>query len=106
MDLGSSKIEPIWFMFAWQRLGDDAKLEQRKYLNELLTSRPEDLNYFLKQMFRAEFIDDYTALKPLIDYGELSKRIDQHERFLNPEKVKQFRTRFHAEAQDNRAGAH
>jgi hypothetical protein len=48
-------------------------------------------------MFRVKFIDDYTALKPLIDYKELSDMITRDEGVLNPEKVKSFRERYAAE---------
>ena len=48
-------------------------------------------------MFRVRFIDDYTALKPLIDYKELSEMITRNESILIPEKVKNFRERYNAE---------
>jgi hypothetical protein len=49
-------------------------------------------------MFRVEFIDDYTTLRPLIDYKDLSELIRLNESVLDPEKVLEFRRRFDAES--------
>ena len=48
-------------------------------------------------MFRVEFLDDYTSLKPLINYRELSRLIDRHVELLDSDKVEQFRARYEAE---------
>ena len=45
-------------------------------------------------MFRVDFIDDYTTLKPLIDYKELSELITANESALDPAIVRQFRERY------------
>lgn len=69
----------------------------RQYLLNLLNNRPADLNLFLRYMFRVEFLDDYTSLKPLINYDDLAGLIDRHVSDLEPDKVKQFRSRYEAE---------
>jgi hypothetical protein len=96
---GVNRIEPNAFLFNWQNLGPSSQAHAREYLRSLFSRRPQDLNEFLKLMFRVEFIDDYTQLKPLIDYGELSELIAQNECSLDPEKVSQFRGRLQAEQQ-------
>ena len=55
-------------------------------------------------MFRVDFIDDYTALKPLIDYRELSELITLNEGILDKDKVGQFRQRYDAEQASPAAG--
>jgi hypothetical protein len=94
-DLG--RIEPIQFLMAWKRLGPDVELEQQQYLLHLLARRPADLNMFLKSMFRIEFMDDYTALKQLIDYDLLAAIVDQNVDSLDGAKVQQFRERYRPE---------
>jgi KAP family P-loop domain len=94
-DLG--RIEPIQLFLAWRRLGTDAALDQEKYLLDLLNRRPTDLNQFLKFMFRIDFMDDYAALRPIIDYDRLAKLIDVNVEVLDVTKVQQFRKRYAAE---------
>ena len=48
-------------------------------------------------MFRVDFIDDYSALKLLINYKELSDLITRNESFLDPTKVQEFRNRYTGE---------
>jgi hypothetical protein len=48
-------------------------------------------------------MDDYTALKPLIDYKGLSELIALNEGILDPEKVQQFRKRYEAEQGNGRS---
>jgi hypothetical protein len=91
---GVNRIEPNLFLFNWQFLGPEAQADEKKYLQDLFTRRPQDLNQFLKLMFRVEFIDDYTQLKPLIDYKELSDLITVNEGVLDHDKVAQFRERY------------
>jgi hypothetical protein len=90
-------IGPVQFLFGWKHLGTDAEADQRHYLEGLFGRRPEDLNELLKQMFRVRFIDDYTALKPLIDYRVLADLITRNESILDSEKVRNFRERYNAE---------
>jgi hypothetical protein len=97
-DLG--KIEPIRLLLGWRRLGPDAELEQQKYLSDLLSRRPSDLNWFLRMMFRVDFMDDYAALKPLIDYTELAKLIEKHIALLDATRVEKFREKYRAERGD------
>jgi KAP family P-loop domain len=92
-----NRIEPISFLIEWKRLGPDASSDQTKYLQGLLTESPKDLDEFLKRMFRVDFIDDYSALKQLVDYKILSELIKLNERTLDPEKVQQFRKRYGTE---------
>jgi hypothetical protein len=89
-----NRIEPNLFLFNWQLLGDDAKIDEQQYLRSLFTKRPEQINAFLKLMFRVDFIDDYTQLKPLIDYKALSDLITNNENILDKEKVVQFKQRY------------
>lgn len=91
---GVNRIEPNMFLFHWQYLGPDGQADERKYLRDLFVRRPQDLNQFLKLMFRVPFIDDYSQLKPLIDYKELSDLITVNESFLDHDKVEQFRERY------------
>jgi hypothetical protein len=97
--LGSeaNRVEPNLFLFNWQFLGTDAQSDARTYLRSLFKKRPQDLNEFLMTMFRVDFIDDYTILKALIDYKELSKLITLNEGILDKDKVRQFRQRYDAE---------
>ena len=99
---GANRIDPVWFLFAWQCLGSDAASDEQAYLRSLLARRPEELNQLLKMMFRARFIDDYTTLKSRIDYKELSDLIALNEDKLDPEKVQEFRKRFDAEQRGSR----
>ena len=85
-DLGAGKIEPNVFLLGWRTMGGDSESEQKKYLKNLFTQRPQDLNNFLRLLFRADFIDDYSALKPIIDYKELSGLIDANESIFDEEK--------------------
>jgi hypothetical protein len=94
---GMNGIEPNIFLFNWQNLGPDAQADERKYLQNLFVKHPKDLNAFLNLMFRVEFIDDYTQLKPLIDYKELSDLITLNEAVLDRDYVEQFRKRYDAE---------
>lgn len=94
---GANRIEPAQVLFSWRNLGGNAEAEEREYLQGLLTRRPEDLDHFLSMMFRVDFIDDYTALKPLIDYKELAQLIALHEDKLDSKKVREFRQRYHTE---------
>ena len=55
-------------------------------------------------MFRVDFVDDYSNLKPLIDYKELSKLIALHEDMLDREKVAEFNRRYGAECASNSLG--
>ena len=89
-----NRIEPNLFLFNWQYLGSDAQSDQRQYLLSLFNRRPDQINQFLKLLFRVDFIDDYTQLKPLIDYKELSELITHNENILDKEKVRQFRERY------------
>jgi hypothetical protein len=61
------------------------------------SSARNDLQAFLKFMFRVDFIDDYSGLKPLIDYKALSELIKLNEGTLDPDTVKLFRKRYNAE---------
>jgi len=93
-------IAPNLFLFGWRNLGGDAESEQRQYLRNLFDRRPEQINQFLRLMFRGiPFIDDYTSLKPLIDYSELSRLIALHRDVLNAEKVHQFEERYRADSE-------
>jgi KAP family P-loop domain len=94
---GANRTEPNQFLFSWQLLGPDAQSDQREYLRSLFRRRPKDLDEFLKLMFRVDFIDDYTTLKPLIDYNDLSELITLNEAILDRQKVEQFRMRYNAE---------
>lgn len=98
-DMG--RIEPIQFLLSWKRLGADAESEQQRYLLNLLDRRPADLDMFLKSMFRVEFMDDYAALKQLIDYNLLAPLVEKHAAVLDRENVKQFRERRKADQQSN-----
>jgi hypothetical protein len=93
----TQNIDPTQFLFAWSQLGRNAEADQRQYLQNLFARRPQNLDEFLKLMFRVRFIDDYTQLKSLIDYRELSQLITRNEAVLNPERVKNFRDRYNAE---------
>lgn len=96
-DLGVGRIEPNAFLLAWHNLGGDAESDQREYLKNLFAGRPQDLDKFLKLLFRADFVDDYTTLKPLIDYGDLSQLITSHENILDSANVSRFRKRYGSE---------
>ncbi len=91
---GVDRIEPNAFLFNWQYLGPEARVDERKYLYDLLKTRPRDLNEFLKLMFRVDFIDDYGQLKPLIDYKDLYELVNLHESSLDHDKVEKFRGRY------------
>jgi len=91
---GVNAIEPIQFLFSWQALGPDAKADARTYLRALLTAHPKDVDCFLRLMFRVDFLDDYSTLKALIDYQELSELVLRYETSLNPKKVTEFRKRY------------
>ena len=66
-----------------------------KYLKTLLAVNFEDLNAFLRSMFRAPpFTDNYSNYKPLIDYEYLSELIAANEDELDPDNVRQFRLRY------------
>jgi hypothetical protein len=93
-----NRIEPVWLLLAWRSLGPTADSDQKEYLRRLFRQRPQDLDNFLGQMFRVEFLDDYANLKPLFDYKELCDLINSNESSLDPEKVKKFRERFKAES--------
>jgi KAP-like P-loop domain-containing protein len=94
---GFDLVAPNQFLFAWRRLGPDAEADQRQYIKGLFARRASDLDAFLRSLFRVEFMDDYTVLKPLIDYGELAQLITLYEDKLDKEKVRQFRERYAAE---------
>jgi KAP family P-loop domain len=96
-NLGAGGIEPNVFLLSWRNLGADAESDQKRYIRDLFARRPEDLDKFLRLLFRADFIDDYSALKPLIDYKELSSLITKNESILDQDKVQQFKQRFAAE---------
>lgn len=96
---GSGRIEPNQFLFSWQALGDQSTSDAREYLQTLFKSRPQDLREFLNLMFRVDFIDDYTTLKPLFDYRDLAELIAANEKDLDPRKVQRFRERYNAESQ-------
>jgi hypothetical protein len=91
---GANRIEPNQFLFSWQRLSPTANADARKYLRELFKRRPKDLDEFLNLMFRVDFIDDYTILKPLINYQELNELITQNANILDPDKVQKFKRRY------------
>jgi KAP family P-loop domain len=93
----SGRIEPIQLLMAWRRLGPDAELDQQKYLVHLFVRRPADMKAFLRMMFRVDFMDDYSALKPLIDYTQLASLIDGNIDLLDDSKVEAFRNRYDAE---------
>jgi hypothetical protein len=95
--IGVNRIEPNLFLFNWQLLGADAQADEREYLRNLFARRPQDVDAFLKLMFRVDFIDDYTTLKPLIDYKELSELVTQNESIIDRDKVEQFRARYNTE---------
>ena len=99
--LGSGGIEPNQFLFSWQLLGPDANSDAKEYLRRLFARHPKDIGDFLKLMFRVDFIDDYSILKPLIDYKELSELIRLNESILDPEKVRKFTRRYEAENPQN-----
>ena len=94
---GVNRIEPNLFLFNWQHLGPDAQTDARKYLRDLFARRAQDLNGFLKLMFRVDFIDDYSQLKQLFDYKELSELITRNEGALDQDKVARFRERYSRE---------
>ena len=96
-DMG--RIEPIQFLLSWKRLGADAEAEQQQYLLNLLDRRPADLDLFLRSMFRVDFMDDYAALKQLVDYNLLAPLVEKHAALLDPKKVGQFRERRKADQQ-------
>ena len=98
-DMG--RIEPIQFLLSWKLLGADAEAEQRQYLLNLLDRRPADLDMFLKSMFRVEFMDDYAALKQLIDYDLLAPLVEKHAAALDRQKVEEFRKRRMADQQND-----
>jgi len=81
-------------LLGWRRLGPDAISDQQKYLNDLFVRRTADLNWLLKSMFRIDFMDDYTVLKPLIDYGTLAKLIDQNKKSLDESGVQKLRKQY------------
>lgn len=87
-------IDPIQVLFAWQRLGPEAQRDEREYLSLLFARDPSALDKLLKLMFRVEFIDDYTNLKPLYDYQELSKLIAHNAAALDPLMVQKFQEKF------------
>jgi len=62
-------IDSTQLLFGWRRLGTAAEADQQEYLRNLFTRHPHNLNAFLALLFRVEFLDDYTTLKPLIDYA-------------------------------------
>jgi hypothetical protein len=95
---GANRIEPIQFLFSWGHLCPDAESDARQYLLGLLRRRPSELNSFLSSMFRVDFIDDYTTLKSLIDYKELSELVTLNESILEPGRVLRFRERYDAES--------
>jgi hypothetical protein len=95
--LATGGIEPNQFLFSWQALDAEAKSDARNYLRALFKRNPKDLDEFLKLMFRVDFIDDYTILKPLIDYKELWELISLNERTLDPDRVRKFRQRYEAD---------
>jgi hypothetical protein len=97
--LSTGGIEPHQFLFLWQKLSPSAKQDQHNYLLRLFEQRPEELKGFLKLTFRVDFIDDYAALKELIDYGKLIDLINANEDILDGEKISQFRERYEAEMQ-------
>jgi hypothetical protein len=94
-----NRIEPNLFLFNWQLLGADAETDEKKYLLSLFNRRPDQLNALLNLMFRVPFIDDYTQLKPLIDYKGLAELITGNEDILDKQKVLQFRDRYRADVQ-------
>lgn len=95
--IDAGRIEPIQLLLGWRRLGTDAALDLEKYLLDLLSRRPTDLNQFLKFMFRIDFMDDYTALKRLINYDRLANLIDENVSVLDVTKVQDFKSRYEAE---------
>jgi hypothetical protein len=93
-----SGIDANQVMFAWRRLGQEAEQDQRDYLEGELSRNPKSLDSFLKLMFRGiDFLDDYAALKPLIEYSELLKIVGEHEQHLDAAKVREFRQRYSKE---------
>jgi hypothetical protein len=96
-DQNPFRIDPNQFLFSWQELGPEARIDQRRYLERLFARHPEDIDNFLRLMFRVEFMDDFTALKPLIDYNELSLLITRNEIVLDAERVRKFRERWACE---------
>ena len=100
----AARIDPIRLLLGWRTLGPDAASDQQKYLDDLFVRRPTDLNWFLKFMFRIEFLDDYLALKPLIDYSRLAELIEGNKDVLDKSKVEEFTKRYvkdQAETQQN-----
>jgi hypothetical protein len=95
--LSISRIEPNAFLLSWRNLGDHAESDQKEYLRKLFARRPGDLDKFLALFFRVDFIDDYDALRSLIDYNELMQLIIANEAILNPDKVEKFRKRYTTE---------
>jgi hypothetical protein len=86
-------IDPVQILFAWMRLGADAATDQKEYLRKVLTTNSSSLSKFLNSMFRVDFIDDYNALRPLMDYEELDSLIAANEDKLDATKVQQYRKR-------------
>lgn len=99
----TQNIDPNQFQFAWRKLGTDAEADQKKYLRDLLSRDPKNLDEFLSLMFRVAFIDDYSALKPLIDYKELSELIMLNEDTLDKSNVEHFRKRYDADRSEGNA---
>jgi hypothetical protein len=94
-------IDAHQVLFAWGRLGPEGTANARQYIHGILAANPTALDKLLKLMFRVEFIDDYAALKPLFDYDEIARLIDENKEKLDPEKVKQFQDRHHRADEKN-----
>jgi len=94
------QLDPIQFLFGWKRLGTEAEKDQPNYLLTLFDKKPETIDKFLKMTFRAPYVDDYPALKALIDADKLAELIDKNQPVLDAELVRKFRER-HAQEKRN-----
>jgi len=94
-------IDPNRVLLGWRALGPQAAQDQEQYLlNEL--DKPAVLDKFLATLFRVDFIDDYEALRPLIDYRKLSALIQKH--MINLTNIRQanaFFERFNSETKSS-----
>jgi hypothetical protein len=95
--LGPNRLEPHILLLNWNALGEGAEVDQRNYLLRLFEEHPANLNRWMRLMFRVDFIDDYTALKSLIDYRHLSQLLTKNESLVDTGSLEKFRKRFNAE---------
>jgi hypothetical protein len=96
-------IDPNQVLFGWRRLGPTAEADQKKYLRNLLSTKPESLDKFLKLLFRP-MMDDYSALREVFDYDEIADFIRANESKLDPEKVQEFWERYNRDKESAQPG--